>query len=61
MDEELGLKKYQRNEQNLINKINSFLGDGKRYKDILDTVENANLSERIIDFLHYLLKNCKYL
>ncbi|WP_148108865.1 hypothetical protein, partial [Spiroplasma endosymbiont of Megaselia nigra] len=24
------------------------MGDGKRYKDILDTVENANLSERII-------------
>ncbi|KAF0850076.1 Mbov_0401 family ICE element transposase-like protein [Spiroplasma poulsonii] len=48
LDEELGLKKYQRNEQNLINKITSFLGDGKRYKDILDTVENANLSERTI-------------
>lgn len=48
LDEELGLKKYQRNEQNLINKVNSFLGDGKRYKDILDTVENANLSERTI-------------
>ncbi|WP_348736864.1 Mbov_0401 family ICE element transposase-like protein [Spiroplasma endosymbiont of Ammophila pubescens] len=48
LDEELGLKKYQRNEQNLINKITSFMGDGKRYKDILDTVENANISERTI-------------
>ncbi|UNF62193.1 hypothetical protein [Spiroplasma poulsonii] len=48
LDEELGLKKYQRNEQNLINKITSFLGDGKRYKDILDTVKNANISERTI-------------
>ncbi len=45
MGEELVLKKYQRNKQNLINKITSFLGDGKRYKDILDTVGNANLSE----------------
>ncbi|MBW3059368.1 MAG: hypothetical protein CXB60_10195 [Spiroplasma poulsonii] len=25
LDEELGLKKYQRNEQNLINKITSFM------------------------------------
>lgn len=48
LDEELGLKKYQRNEQNLINKITSFMGDGKRYKDILDTVENANISEKTI-------------
>ncbi|ALA98049.1 hypothetical protein SKUN_001163 [Spiroplasma kunkelii CR2-3x] len=48
LDEELGLKKYQRNEQNLINKITSFLGDGKRYKDILHTIENAKISEKTI-------------
>ncbi len=48
LNEELGLKKYPRNEQNLINKITSFLGDIKIYKDILDTVENDNISERTI-------------
>ncbi|ALA98281.1 hypothetical protein SKUN_001417 [Spiroplasma kunkelii CR2-3x] len=48
LDEELGLKKYQINEQNLINKITSFLCDGKRYKDILHTIENAKISEKTI-------------
>ncbi len=32
----------------IINKITSFLGDEKRYKDILYNIENANLSERTI-------------
>ncbi|WFG98966.1 hypothetical protein M1770_03135 [Spiroplasma citri] len=35
LDEELGLKKYERIEINLKNKYMSFMGDGKRYKDIL--------------------------
>lgn len=48
LDDELGLKKYQRIEQNLINKVTSFFGDGKRYKDILHTAENAKISERTL-------------
>lgn len=48
LDEELGLKKYERIEKNLKDKYLSFLGDGKRYKDILHTTENANISERTI-------------
>ncbi|WP_348735721.1 UPF0236 family transposase-like protein [Spiroplasma endosymbiont of Ammophila pubescens] len=48
LDEELGLKKYERIEINLKNKYMSFIGDGKRYKDILHTTENANISERTI-------------
>ncbi len=48
LDEELGLKKYERIEINLKDKYMYFMGDGKRYKDILHTTENANISERII-------------
>ncbi|WFG95426.1 UPF0236 family protein [Spiroplasma citri] len=48
LDEELGLKKYERIEINLKNKYMSFIGDGKRYKDILHTTENTNISERTI-------------
>ncbi|UZQ30622.1 MAG: UPF0236 family protein [Spiroplasma phoeniceum] len=48
LDEELGLKKYERIEINLKDKYMSFIGDGKRYKDILHTTENANISERTI-------------
>ncbi|ALA97070.1 hypothetical protein SKUN_00146 [Spiroplasma kunkelii CR2-3x] len=48
LDEELGLKKYKRVEKNLRDKYISFLGDGKRYKDILHTTENANISEKTI-------------
>lgn len=48
LDEELGLKKYERIEKNLKDKYMSFMGDGKRYKDILHTTENANISERTI-------------
>ncbi|APE74629.1 UPF0236 family transposase-like protein [Spiroplasma citri] len=48
LDEELGLKKYERIEKNLKDKYISFMGDGKRYKDIMHTTENANISEKII-------------
>ncbi|WP_422397320.1 Mbov_0401 family ICE element transposase-like protein [Spiroplasma endosymbiont of Sarcophaga carnaria] len=48
LDEELGLKKYERIEINLKDKYMSFMVDGKRYKDILHTTENANISERTI-------------
>ncbi|WFH00699.1 hypothetical protein M1771_01970 [Spiroplasma citri] len=48
LDEELGLKKYERIEKNLKDKFISFMGDGKRYKDIMHTTENANISEKII-------------
>ena len=48
LDEELGLKKYERIEKNLKDKYMSFMGDGKRYKDVLHTTENANISERTI-------------
>ncbi|WFG98755.1 UPF0236 family protein [Spiroplasma citri] len=48
LDEELGLKKYERIEKNLKDKFISFMGDVKRYKDIMHTTENANISEKII-------------
>ncbi|ALA97366.1 hypothetical protein SKUN_00463 [Spiroplasma kunkelii CR2-3x] len=48
LDEELGLKKYEIIEKNLKDKCISFMGDGKRYRDILHTTENANISEKTI-------------
>ncbi|GAA6238795.1 MAG: hypothetical protein SPLM_09100 [Spiroplasma phoeniceum] len=44
----MGLKKYDRIEKNLRDKYIFFMGDGKRYKDVLHTTENANISERTI-------------
>ncbi|ALA98211.1 hypothetical protein SKUN_001344 [Spiroplasma kunkelii CR2-3x] len=48
LDKELGLKKYEKIEKNLKDKYIYFLGDGKIYKDVLHTIESANISEKTI-------------
>ncbi|RUO86912.1 UPF0236 family transposase-like protein [Spiroplasma endosymbiont of Megaselia nigra] len=52
LDEYLGIKKWQRTENSLREKILSFMGDGKRYRDVIDTVANSKISNMTISNIY---------
>lgn len=52
LDEYLGIKKWQRTENSLREKILSFMGDGKRYSDVIDTVADSKISNMTISNIY---------
>lgn len=59
LDEELNIKKYKRFYYDVYQHIINFLGDGKRYRDIKDTIPRTNISLMTISrfFQNYSFKN----
>lgn len=51
VDKELGIEKYAKIINSLKEKILSFIADGKRYRDILDAIPEANISTMTISRL----------
>lgn len=61
LDQELKIKKYKRFYHDVYHHIINFLGDGKRYRDIKDTIPKTNISLMTISrfFQNYHFKNEK--
>lgn len=60
VDKEIGIKKYSKIIYFLKEKMLSFIGDGKRYRDILDTIPNVKISTMTVSRLFKNFKKIKY-